>query len=241
MPPAPAFTGPLLLVTAAPAESRAVAAGLGVEPPGADWRPVRAGEGVWLLQSGVGKVNAAAAVLAALPDVRPGAVVNLGICGSLPSPRGGEPLALGTAVLATTSVYADEGVKTPAGFLDLAGLGFPIGGTAFEGSAIPGDPALLAHLERLPEAGPLAKGPVATVSTCSGMDGLAWEVARRTGAIAEAMEGAAIAHALARLPAPRPAFAELRVVSNTTGDRPLQTWDMKLALATLTRLAAALR
>ena len=65
----------------------------------------------------------------------------------------------------------------------------------------------------------------------------------RTGAIAEGMEGAAIGHALARCTGrgTKPEFLEIRVVSNTTGDRGRQVWDIKGALATLTRVAAALR
>lgn len=229
--PAPS---PTLLVTAAPAESRAVAGALGVRPPAADWSPVPAGPGIHLVQSGVGKVNAAAAVLLALPLVRPASVVNLGICGSLPGPA---PAPLGAVVLATASVYADEGVQTPDAFLTLDALGFPLGGASFSGSGVAGDGPLLARLAQgLPGH---VVGAVATVSTCSGTDALAAAVAARTGGVAEAMEGAAIAHALARLPAPRPAFAEVRVVSNTTGDRASQRWEMKAALARLGEVARA--
>jgi futalosine hydrolase len=60
----------------------------------------------------------------------------------------------------------------------------------------------------------------------------------RTGAVAEAMEGAAVALVAHRLRIP---MAEVRVVSNTTGSRPRQVWDLKGALARLSDLAAALR
>ena len=87
-------------------------------------------------------------------------------------------------------------------------------------------------------------GAVATVSTCSGT-GEGAEAARiRTGAIAEAMEGAAVGQAVARLSDLQPrceaGFAELRVISNTTGDRSSQRWDLKGALAVLSDLVAEL-
>ena len=85
-----------------------------------------------------------------------------------------------------------------------------------------------------------ATGPVATVSTCSGTDSLAAAVQTRTGAVVEAMEGAAVALVARRLDIP---CGELRVVSNTTGDRPNQQWDIRGALdrlgAVIGRLAAA--
>jgi futalosine hydrolase len=83
-------------------------------------------------------------------------------------------------------------------------------------------------------------GDIATVSTCSGTDELARAVAARTRACVEAMEGAAIAHALARLPGPRIPFCEIRVVSNTTGDRSKQQWDIRGSLVKLSDVAAAL-
>jgi futalosine hydrolase len=124
-------------------------------------------------------------------------------------------------VAATSCVFADEGVETPDGFLDCAAMGFPLG--PFPGSAVPVDAGLLARLAPLGDA----TGPIATVSTCSGTDARARWVRERTGALAESMEGAAIALVGVRLGVPA---AELRVISNTTGDRAAQTWDMDGAL-----------
>ena len=56
--------------------------------------------------------------------------------------------------------------------------------------------------------------------------------AARTKAVAEAMEGAAVVHAARRLGVPA---IELRVISNTTGDRDNQKWDLAGALAALGR------
>lgn len=226
-----------LIITAAPAETRAVlaAAGLTGTTPGSDWIVHRLSDRWSLVQSGVGKVNAALCAARFVNPAEHASVVSAGVCGSIPGPN---PLNLLDLVLADRCLYADEGIDTGGAFIDMAAAGFGPGGVppAFEGVGIDTDAALRKGL-----AGALAgaglcprAGPIATVSTCSGTDTLARAVAARTGALAEAMEGAAIAHALRRLHAGAITFAELRVVSNTTGDRARQTWDLAGALAALT-------
>jgi futalosine hydrolase len=127
-------------------------------------------------------------------------------------------------------VYVEEGLQTPHGFSDTASMGFPLGD--FEGNRVPVEPRLTRFLP-----GPLHQGPIATVATCSGTDALAAEVERRTGALAEAMEGAAVVHAARRLGI---AGGEVRVISNSTGDRDRQRWDMASALSALHALGARL-
>jgi futalosine hydrolase len=55
-------------------------------------------------------------------------------------------------------------------------------------------------------------------------------VKERTGCICEAMEGAAVVHAAMRVGAPA---IELRTISNTTGNREQQEWNISLALENL--------
>lgn len=74
---------------------------------------------------------------------------------------------------------------------------------------------------------------VATVSTCSGTDQQAIEIAARTGAALEDMETASIALVCARLGIP---WCGIRAVSNTTGDRAAQVWDIPGATEALTRV-----
>ena len=148
-----------------------------------------------------------------------GAVLSAGVAGSLPD--GG--LALREAVVATSCVYAEEGLLAPDGFHDMTGLGFRLGD--FEGNAVPVDGQLLEVIGARFRA-----GPIATVATCSGTDAAARAVVQRTGAIAEAMEGAAVVQAARRLGV---AGIELRVISNTTGDRDRQQWDLPGALQAL--------
>ncbi len=223
------FNGPLLLVVAADKEFEAVVAGR----PGLAESDERSyglrrarQDGLLVVRSGIGKVNAALAVAHCARELPFHAVVSLGIAGALP----GSNLAIGDTVVADRSVYADEGLQTPTGFVGCAAMGFPLG--PFGDRGIPTEPALLAALSALGRV-----GPIATVSTCSGTHAAADAVVLRTGAIAEAMEGAAIGHAAQRHGL---AFAEVRVISNTTGDREGQVWDLKGALGVLKSVAAVL-
>lgn len=189
---------------------------------------IRLSDTLWTLQSGIGKANAAARTAWVLATNRPRRVISLGIAGALP--EGG--LAIGDAVLASRSVFADEGVETADGFLDCRAMGFPI----YEGDDGTGTPPDQVLREALL---PLVDGErvIATVSTCSGRDELAHRIRRRTGAAAECMEGASVM--LACLHAGVPG-AEIRVISNTTGDRKAQVWDIGRAMERLGAVALAL-
>ena len=83
---------------------------------------------------------------------------------------------------------------------------------------------------RLDPSSPNVTAKIATVAICSGTDEAANEVVKRTGAIVEAMEGAAVVHAATRLSI---GAIELRVISNTTGDRNKQQWRLVEALDSL--------
>ena len=217
-----------LLVLASDPETRAVCSACGCRPPPSCWQPVPVRGGVQIIQTGVGKANAAGAVAWCLGSFAVDRVVNLGLAGSLP----GGGLELGEAVLASRSVFADEGVDTPEGFLSVDGMGFPL----YEGDDGRGlEPAcaLAAALRGLVDG----ERGVATVSTCSGKDELAERVRRRTGSAAEAMEGAAVLLVCRRLGVPA---AEIRVVSNTTGDRPNQKWAIGPALDRLGAVARSI-
>lgn len=246
----------LLLAVASHIEAKAIRSALAVSAP-LDQTPQRASSSddracpwtlepifpnVDLLVSGVGKVNAAAAVAATIEPDRHVGVLSLGIAGILPSAT---PPAIGDIVVASAMRYPDEGLDTPEGYRSLAQMGFPHG-PFDEGMGLTATPTwsrllhdrLTAALHNIDATSPRVHlGPIATVSTCSGTDGLANQVASRTAAIAEAMEGAAACqvaawHALR--------FAEVRVLSNTTGDRSRQQWNMKGSLAMLGRVAAAI-
>lgn len=221
--------GPCLLAVAAPREAEAVLTGLGraghaLPTP---WTTLEIDDRLHLVVTGVGKANAAGAVAKALTG-RYSGVLSLGIAGSLPVARG---LEVGQVVLAEACHLADEGLATADGFLTQSELGFP----ACEGlgECFPTDAVWRDALA------PLATmvGPCATVSTCSGTDTRAIEIARRTGALCEDMESAAVALAAHRLGLP---FACLRVISNHAGNRDRQAWNLDLGFSVLARLAGAL-
>ena len=196
----------LLIITAVDREARAIGAV----------------QGATVLAGGVGRTNAAAATTHAILRAGPfDAVINAGLAGALP----GSGLSIGDVIVASGCVYAEEGLITPQGFADIASIGLSLGD--FEGNAVPVDETLLEIL-----SASFRIGPVATVATCSGTDEAASMIARRTEALAEAMEGAAVVHAARRLQTPA---IELRAISNTAGDRSSQQWDFTAGLESLGR------
>ena len=200
----PNVAGGILIVTAVDAEAQAIG-----EIPGAT-----------VIAGGIGRAAAASATTRAILQDGPfDAVINAGVAGALP----GGGLEIGDVVVASSCVYAEEGVMTPWGFESIETLGFRLGD--FDGNSVPVDAALLELLSSL-----FATAPIATVATCSGTDALAAEIAERTKAVAEAMEGAAVVHAARLLDA---AAIEVRTISNTTGDRDKQQWDLPRGLTAL--------
>jgi futalosine hydrolase len=219
-----------LIAVAAPAEARAILTAFSGSSALAEhpWQLTPLDDRFDLVVTGIGKANAAGAVARILDPTRHARVLSTGVAGSLP----GSGQSIGAVIAGTHAVFADEGLQTETRFSDCAAMGFPL--ADFPGSAVPLDPGFLAALRPLSDA----QGPIATVSTCSGTDGLAQTIRERTGALAEAMEGAAVALVARRL-----GFraAELRVVSNTTGQRDAQRWDLRGALARLSDVMSALR
>ena len=167
----------LLICFATPVEGERLVRGLG----GA--RGTLAGKEVALLRTGVGPVNAAHAVTLFLARERVRAVVGGGIGGAYPG-----ALDMLEVACAETETYADLGADSPQGFLDMERLGFAV---------IEREPPLF---NRLPlSVYPLARrAHFATRTTCTGMDAAAREIALRTGAAVESMEGAAVVHAAPR-------------------------------------------
>ncbi|MBC8069293.1 MAG: futalosine hydrolase [Deltaproteobacteria bacterium] len=171
------------------------------------------------LQVGVGKSSAAYELGAALVADAVDLVVAVGVAGLH---RGADTrLAVGAIAIVSSERFADEGVATPSGFLDLTELGL--------GASTP----MSADVAWLEDAvgyvvAPLLAG--ATVSTCSGTDALADERWRRTQAPLETMEGAAIAMVCQRMGVP---WIGVRAISNFTGDRDRGQWDLGGAVSAL--------
>lgn len=219
------------MAVAAPREVEAVLHGTGASPQPLPepWAVCAHGDRLHVLRTGVGKPNAAGAVAAALTRTDYALVLSLGIAGSLPNP---DPLEIGQTLLADACVLADDGLRTPQGFLSQHNLGFPAHESQNERLAC--DATIRDALAGLADH---VVGSCATVSTCSGTDDRAAEIASRTNALAEDMESAAVALVAARLGVP---FGCLRVISNRTGDREQQGWDLDRAFSVLQAIASAL-
>lgn len=218
------------VITAVSAEREAVARALGDEVRAQRIGPYdgRITDDVVVVAGGVGPAAAAAAAATVVAHLPVDCLVSMGVAGAFPSAR----LSLGDVVLATTMVAADLGAMSPERFLDLSAIGLD------GGAATTCDLAWVAAArERLVAAGlHVALGPVLTLSTATGTAERAAELMAQHGALAEAMEGAGVAHVsvLHDLPC-----AEVRTVSNEVGDRDRDAWDLPGALTALTAATRA--
>jgi futalosine hydrolase len=177
---------------------------------------------VLVVVGGIGRTNAAASTTESIMADGPFQwVISAGIAGALPESN----LKIGDIVVSNKCVYAEEGLETPDGFQNIESMGFSLGN--FTGNDVPVDPQML---EQLSAIGTVAQ--IATVATCSGSTKQAELIAARTGCVCEAMEGAAVVHAAHRFNVPA---IEIRAISNTTGDRDSQRWDIELALRNLSK------
>jgi futalosine hydrolase len=199
-----------------------------------------AGQSVVLQHSGVGKANAAATAALLLETLRPEAVLCFGCAGAYLE----SGLKVGDLVVASEEIYGDEGAATPAGFLDMQDLGFALaerGGDHWF-NRFPADADLLARGHRLIAQAlgtqrRVTRGPLVTVSTCSGSAAAGSEMVRRTEGLGENMEGAAVAQLCARFGVP---FFEVRGISNLVEDRDLSRWDLPAAAAAAQQAIRAL-
>jgi len=230
---------PLLIVAAVESEVRSLLHA--ADPPDAStagarlgWPIIAISRSMTVAISGIGRANAAGATAQALTLRRYAAVLNIGVAGALPAGR----LAIGDVIVGDESVFVEEGIDLPEGPADMNALGFPLGEEPWcSGNRVRGDAALIDLLARSIGQG-IECGPIATVARCSGADRAASQVADRTGAQAEAMEGAAVLLAAHRMGVHR--CAEVRVISNTCGDRLRQHWDLSAAFNRLDLLLGRL-
>ncbi len=113
-------------------------------------------------------------------------------------------------------MFADEGIGADSGFIPMSEAGF---------GAFPDGSMQATHNPTQLRLSDATIGPIATVSWCSGSDACARGVVGRTGALCEAMEGASVALVTNRVD-PSIRTGEIRVISNTTGDRANQRWAL---------------
>ncbi|HVL68813.1 MAG TPA: futalosine hydrolase [Vicinamibacterales bacterium] len=167
-----------------------------------------------LVRTGVGPVNAAHAVTLFVARETPGAILLCGVGGAYP----GSGLAIGEVVCAASECYGDLGATSPAGFLDMQALGFPV---------VEGPPPLYNTLPMQLFPAP-KRVPFVTLTSCTGTDDAACATQARTGGAVESMEGAAVAHIAHLHGIP---VGEIRGISNMVGNRNPAAWRLREAAA----------
>jgi len=173
---------------------------------------------------GVGPVSAAAETatyLAANPNYD--LVISAGIGGGFIGRA-----TIGSIAIADNIIAADLGAETGDGFSSVDELGFG-------SSRIPVEASISEALAKSIQAAglPVCLGPILTLSTVTGTQITADELANRIpGAVAEAMEGYGAAFAAHRLNIP---VIEIRAISNAVGPRNRELWRIGDALQALER------
>ena len=208
----------------------------------AEWHPLESllqqavfGRSCHFLSTGVGKVAAAVGMLEAIDRLRPSLVLHLGCAGAFRE----SGLRLGDVVVATEEIFADEGADTDDGFLTLADLGFSPyftepehGGHGIQigdgmGVAIAAVPAeVLAAVRAAMSDFSVTSGRLLTVSSGSATNARARALWERWHALAESMEGAAVAWVAQRRGL---RFLEVRGISNFVGRRERDAWQVEEA------------
>jgi futalosine hydrolase len=185
-----------------------------------------------LAVTGMGKVNAAAAITALLERHQPVLIINTGCAGAYP----GSGLAVGDLALATTEVYGDEGVLTPSGWESLEFIGIPAlewkGNRYFNEIPLSFSASEKAMQLAVALGLPIRRGRFVTVSTCSGTKSKGEELFNRFGGICENMEGAAAAQVALIYGVD---CLEVRGVSNMVEDRDLSRWNIPHAVERVQR------
>ncbi|MGQ9896819.1 MAG: futalosine hydrolase [Acidobacteriota bacterium] len=187
------------------------------------------GPRVRVLVTGVGAIRAAAATALALQSQSIGAVLHVGVGGAYPT----SGLQVGALVTAASECDPQTGILTPDGYQDLGGLGFPLTGT-FPNRIVFDSPWADWVAQQV---APAPRLPFATVHGCSGTNIASEIMQSRANAAVENMEGLAVAWTSQQFAVP---YAALRAISNLTGDRDRQQWNLSAAQAVLTQAVRAI-
>jgi futalosine hydrolase len=169
---------------------------------------------------GVGVIEAAIESYKLMERLEPDFVILTGLAGAYPD----TDLVPGDIVIASKEIWADSGKKLSQDYLPLAdSLGMI--------REIEIDESLTKEAFLIPEAVKVKRGAVCTVCACSYEFGRAVLISKKYGALAENMEGFAVALAAQKAGIP---FAEVRAISNLLKD-PEAPWNIEKALSSLRR------
>lgn len=180
---------------------------------------------ILLMNTGIGKVNAALSAAALLENFRINLIINTGIGGSYPN----SGLKAGDIAIATKEIYGDEGVRTSRGIEGLKKIGIPLVqiGERRYFNEFPLDRSLLnTAAGKALRITQIKTGSFVTVSAATATRGSALRLEEEHAAICENMEGAAVAQVCAVYGI---SMLELRGISNIAGIRDKRRWNIKLA------------
>ncbi len=188
------------------------------------------GRDLLLLNTGIGKVNAAHSATGIIENFPIKNIINLGVGGAYP----GSGLSIGDIAIATKEIYGDEGVITSKGLDSLKKIGIPLVQTGEKKyfNEFPLDKifdkgvnkGILLQGNR--EGFKIKSGSFLTVSATTGTHKRAKELERRFNSICENMEGAAISQVCLLY---NITVMEIRSISNMVGVRDKRKWNVKLA------------
>lgn len=195
---------------------------------------------VVLIETGIGAVNTAQALTAALEVGRPDFVLQVGVGGAYAGSR----LNVGDLAVATEENDGELGFLAPDGWHPADHIGIPVlSKNRIHYNTFPLDADLARRaatmiLDARPDAAPAVRsGPFVTVQQCSGLAARGNELAARFNAICENMEGVAAAHVCTLYEVP---FVELRGISNLVEDRNTLAWKLPLASGNAQKAAGVL-
>ncbi|WP_321367523.1 futalosine hydrolase [uncultured Desulfuromusa sp.] len=183
---------------------------------------------ILLCHGGIGQVNMAIQLTKILNAHSPSAVFLCGCGGCYPD----SGLEIGDLALADIEIFGDLGVTTDDKFIPLDHLDIPQDKqlTPVIKQSIPLDPELFIWAQQI--LADVTCGPFVTINCCSGTSDSSINLQQRTGGICENMEGAAAAQVCSEFNVP---LLELRGISNPTGTRDPQLWDIDRGTETAQR------
>jgi futalosine hydrolase len=216
----------ILVITAVDAERDAVLRTLSAETTEIgryEARVAASGAGeVTVIAGGIGMAASAAATATAFALGSYDVAVSMGIGGGFDGRA-----QVGDVVIATDVLACELGADSPEGFHTFGELGLLDTGLA-----------TAAPVDRLAHRLNARTGRILTVSTVTGTDARALELAERWDPAAEGMEGFGVWSTVQSLGTVVP--LEIRAVSNRAGRRDRPSWDIAGALDALSASAEAL-
>jgi futalosine hydrolase len=192
------------------------------------YRGKLSGVSVVLINTGIGKINAAHSSTCIIENFPVSCMLNFGVGGAYP----GSGLVVGDLAAASREILGDDGVIDSKGWSSLKSIGIPVvkGGRKKYFNDFPVNlppvPFSAGGNKKVKMDIKIKTGNFVTVSATSGTQKRARELEKRFSAICENMEGAAIAQICTLYKFP---LIEIRGISNIAGVRDKRRWNLNLA------------